>query len=828
MGGRCSCRRDDPKKPRIGSGVTPLPPPVRNFTGRDQELERLRAACHDFNLIAVEGPPGTGKTALALELANRLPEARWLRAEPGWRAESVLYALGLAPEGPLPLTERLVLAARNLTRPLVLDDFHRLEDGPLLLDVWARYLRGTTVILTSRERLSQAGLDVFRLRLEGLVPGEARKLLERLLDQHGLSVDRELVLERAQGYPLLLKALVGLVREGRFDPQAGELYPALEHSLSPAERETMSFLAVLGRPVRLPETPELAGLERRFLAERGPGETWWAHEFFRERFLPAEPAPLHARAAELELAAFQAHGDLEAARHALRHLEACGRRAEAAEVLDECRTRLLQSAQYEFLLDWGRRLGGGPRLQIARADALAHLGRTRESLELLEQVERQGDPEERMQALNSRCHLVLEQGELNLALELGERSLELQRRAFGRRPGRVKALNGMALALARMGRIQEAEERAGQALELARAIGDRRGEAYAHYARALAARAQDRWEDSLQAAQACLAACRDGGEKRLTFLSRYLAGSALEALGRDPQPLFQESLEEVKRYPDPLCRSMAELGRPDPQAALIDAEQHGGRVFLAQVLLLEGDYARGLHLARQAGAAPLECELALRLELSREQPDRQVLEQVRDRAGQLQLRGTGLRARLALAACFEQPVGPVDFLPHQADRQMLDFLAEQGPAPAGWREAAHHYEARKSLPYRMVTSDGHYRLATPELTVGELRLDLVHRRLTAFGQPVSILRRKILTSVLRCLMLAYPEPRSQPELYREAWQQPYQQQDSDAAVRKAVSQLRDLLEPERARPQVIIVQEGGYGRKGGYLLGVSFGLLEAL
>lgn len=775
----------------------------------------MLAARAEFNLISLEGPPGAGKTALALELANRInPEsAVWLKAEPGWRPESLLYALRIPPEGPL--EERLAMAARHLSHTVVLDDFHRMVDGDRLLQSWSRYLRGATVILTSRERLWEAGLDVYRMRLDALP--EAESLLCKLLEQHGLTdwlEHRERLLEMAGGFPLQIKLLVGLIRDGRLDLRRKPRGLFKELALSPEERHTMAFLAICGRPVELPPSPWLESLERRFLVERSPDGSYSAHEVLRDHFLPERDQELHSRAAELEVARYEAHADLEAARHALRHLEAAGKTTEAADLLEQCRAELFQSAQYEFLLEWIDRVGQNPRLQIARADALAYLGRTRESLQLLELVERTGDPEERMQALNSRCHLVLEQGHLAEAARLAEQSLELQRRASGRRPGRVKALNGLALAEARMGRVEAAERHAREALEHAERIGDARGQAYAHYALALAARAQDRWEESLASALTC----SEGAERRLTFLSRFLAGDALRNLGRDPGPILRQSLEEAEGYPDPLSRSMAELGR-DPGRALELVERHGGRVFLAQVLLVQGDYRRGLKLAEEAGAVPLACEHAIRLELTSPEPSFHELERWRARAAERKLRGSELRARLARALCFGIPVGPVDFQPAALDQQVLDHLAGGPAPPAPWRK-------REVQPYRLVTRDG--QLATPHgsLPGADLQLDLVRRTLTAFGKPVAILRKKTLISVLRALMLAFPEPRNQKELYLQAWGQPYVEGDSDAAVRKAISQLRDLLEPDRRNPTVIRVRPPAYGQKNGYVLGVSFALLE--
>ncbi|RFU39400.1 SARP family transcriptional regulator, partial [Actinomadura logoneensis] len=77
--------------PAAGTGRTPagtapelpplrqLPPDVRDFTGRDAERraieERLRATSAVPPIVHVTGPPGIGKTALALHAAHRVEDA---------------------------------------------------------------------------------------------------------------------------------------------------------------------------------------------------------------------------------------------------------------------------------------------------------------------------------------------------------------------------------------------------------------------------------------------------------------------------------------------------------------------------------------------------------------------------------------------------------------------------------------------------------------------------------------------------------------------------------------------------------------------------------
>jgi transcriptional regulator with XRE-family HTH domain len=53
------------------SGVCALPRDLPDFTGRRAELARLAAACRPDTVTVVHGPPGVGKTALAVHAATR-------------------------------------------------------------------------------------------------------------------------------------------------------------------------------------------------------------------------------------------------------------------------------------------------------------------------------------------------------------------------------------------------------------------------------------------------------------------------------------------------------------------------------------------------------------------------------------------------------------------------------------------------------------------------------------------------------------------------------------------------------------------------------------
>ncbi|GAB7106441.1 hypothetical protein JCM4814A_47550 [Streptomyces phaeofaciens JCM 4814] len=180
-------------------GVRAFPRGIDDFVGREPELARLVALAERGStgqplVVAVSGPPGAGKTTLALHaarsLADRFPDGQLVLDlggtddEPPGPAElvlSVLRALQVAdrdlakagPQGRLPLFRRLLAERRCL---LVLDNAR--DEGqvrPLLPAAGAGM-----VLVTSRRMLT--GLDsVHRLPLGELSPAEAAAFLTSLV-----------------------------------------------------------------------------------------------------------------------------------------------------------------------------------------------------------------------------------------------------------------------------------------------------------------------------------------------------------------------------------------------------------------------------------------------------------------------------------------------------------------------------------------------------------------------------------------------------------------------------------------------------------------------
>ncbi|MGI5503272.1 ATP-binding protein [Lentzea sp. CA-135723] len=188
-------------------GPSQLPADLPDFVGREAELAALSTS--DERVLAITGPPGVGKTALAVRLAHRIRDRfpdgqlhvdlRGFATGPavtvGQALGRFLRALGVPPaEVPLDVDEQTALYRSRLRgrKVLVLLD-NATELTRLVPDV-----EGCAAIVTSRnELLGQTRLDV-------LADDEAGALLDRMKID-GDPEDRAELVRLCANLPLALR-----------------------------------------------------------------------------------------------------------------------------------------------------------------------------------------------------------------------------------------------------------------------------------------------------------------------------------------------------------------------------------------------------------------------------------------------------------------------------------------------------------------------------------------------------------------------------------------------------------------------------------------------
>jgi predicted ATPase len=143
-----------------GSAGAPLPVRLTSFVGREHELAEVAGQLSQTRLLTLFGPGGTGKTALAVAVAERQPGACWFAAldacpEPAL----VIRAVGVRERAGTLLREVLRQHAAGLDGLLVLDNCEHVAAA-------AAELAGDLLGASTRLRLLATSREVLR------VPGE--------------------------------------------------------------------------------------------------------------------------------------------------------------------------------------------------------------------------------------------------------------------------------------------------------------------------------------------------------------------------------------------------------------------------------------------------------------------------------------------------------------------------------------------------------------------------------------------------------------------------------------------------------------------------------
>jgi tetratricopeptide (TPR) repeat protein/transcriptional regulator with XRE-family HTH domain len=495
----------------VAAATRTLPRDIGSFTGREAELGRLLAALADgpaAGICAIDGMPGSGKTALAVHAAHRLagrfPDGQFFVAlhshtpgqppvDPADALASLLLTAGVAaqqiPPGPEARAARWRdrVAGRRIL--LVLDDAAGHEQVRLLLPGAGESL----VLITSRRRLT-ALEDATVLSLDALDPDDAAALLARLAGRPDLGPDDDVTREitHLSGYlPLAIGMLARQLRHhpARTGAELAASLAATRDRLAVMRAENLSVAAAfdlsyqdlnddqrrLFRRLGLAAGPDLDAYVAAALDDIGVAEArtrldelydhhlitepaagrYLLHDLLREyaRGLAAADDDAESAAAEERLASYYAHVAAAASRHIATWTTAGGRPPP------------------------GRPPADAPRLDTAAA-ASAWLEAERPSLHAVIGAAADTRPGYAVAIATAIGGFLRARGHWDQAAGQYQTALGAARRA-GDRPGQAGTLDELGLLQQLVGDYAAATATLVQAVTLYRELGDRAGQAYA-------------------------------------------------------------------------------------------------------------------------------------------------------------------------------------------------------------------------------------------------------------------------------------------------------------------------------------------------------------
>jgi len=547
---------------------TNFPVPVTPFLGRDRELAEVTAliARQEVRLVTLTGPGGTGKTRLgsqaAGELADRYPGGVWWVPLAPLRDSALVLESASQAVG---ASDGLADHIGDATMLILFDNFEHVVDAAPDVAAVLAACPNLDVVVTSREALHLAGEHEYHV--PPMAPTDGVELF--IARAHAIdptiesSAAIDSICARLDELPLAIELAAARIKLLRPDKML--------------ERLDRSLPMLTGGARDMPE-------RQRTL--RATIE--WSHDL-----LTADEQRLFARlsvfrgGATLEAIESIAQADLDTLQ-SLVDKSLVRRRGDRFVMLETIREfadeRIRESGEradlerrhadfFKVLAEEAYpNLKGGPKAWLDRLDA--DHDNLRAALDHLESTR---DTQAVLQLAGAVYRFWYMRGYLREGRDRLERLLALDAALTS---ARVRALHGAAVMASVTGDPETAAKRAAEAREMARALGDAWGEAYAEYMLATAATERKDWAAALPSYEASLEAFRELGDEHYVLVASDAIAWVSRELGdrERGRRLHEETLARARASGDhgvvalqlfQLAEYAREAGRIDDAFAML-------------------------------------------------------------------------------------------------------------------------------------------------------------------------------------------------------------------------------------------------------------------